>query len=125
MINFKIHPTKHFKEYQKGVNDCYTLAVDIYAENGITLPKYHDVSSPGKRNKFKRELIDTVNYVEIDKIEKGAFILYRTIPWHCGIAVDNERMIHRSEGFDTRIEKVTEYGQKIAGIYLVKKDSNQ
>lgn len=124
MDNFKIDQLVNFKEYEKGVNDCWTLAVDIFAENDIILPEYYDVSSAGKRNLFKKKLIETVKYEEVDKIERGAFILFQTDPWHCAVAISDTHMIHRSEDFDTRIEKVTEYGQKIAGIYLVKKERN-
>lgn len=122
-MEFIITIQDHLKEYRKGVDDCYSLAREIYLENGIELPEYIDVRSAKKRDDFKGFLIDNVEYEEVVNIERGAFILFKTNPWHCGIAVDTKKMIHRLEGMDTRIERVSNYGQEIAGIYMVKKVS--
>jgi cell wall-associated NlpC family hydrolase len=111
----------NFKEYVRGVQDCWTLLQDIYAENGIELPDYVSVNSASKRNAFKEFLVDNLNIEKVDKLERGALILFETDPWHCGVAVDDKSMIHRASGINTRIEEVKRYGKEVAGIYLVKK----
>jgi len=112
---------KHFKEYQLGVNDCWTLVQDIYRENSIELPAYVDVNSAKKRKDFKTFIIDNVEYTEVDKIARGVIILFDSNPYHCGVAVDSKNMIHRAENINTRVERIETYGKKIKGLYLVKK----
>ena len=114
----------NYKEYVKGQCDCWTLVQDIYAENGIELPDYIDVRTANQRKNFKEFLVENMEYKEIDKPERGALILFETDPYHCGIAVDENKMIHRAENINTRIERIDGYGKKIAGIYLVKKVSS-
>ena len=116
-----IDTAKHMKEYQKGIVDCWTLVQDIHKDNGIILPDYIDVNSASKRNTFKEQMTDIVEYEELDHLERGALILFESNPWHCGIAIDDAKMIHRAEGINTRIERVDRYGKKVAGIYLVKR----
>lgn len=119
MDDFKIS-SSNFKEYSKGKDDCWSLAVDIYRENGLYLPNHEDVRTMKKRNEFKNFLLDNVEYEETGKIERGVFLLIESDPWHCGIAVDDKRMIHRLQGINTRIDRIQNYEEKIKGIYLVK-----
>jgi cell wall-associated NlpC family hydrolase len=113
----------NFKEYVRGQQDCWTLVQDIFAENGIELPDYIDVRSPSQRNKFKEFLVGDLNITKIDKLERGALILFETDPWHCGVAIDDKSMIHRASGINTKTERVDKYGKEVAGIYLVKENS--
>ncbi len=112
-----IDVSKHFKEYNLGSDDCWGLVIDIHRENGIELPRFLDVNSAKKRNGVKEFLIDNLTIKELQKPTKGAIILLKGNPWHCGICLDDKRYLHRKKDINTRIDRIKDV--QTQGLYMV------
>lgn len=112
-----------FKEQGRGPAgyDCWGLVRLIYAEElGILLPCWAAVDKQDNYATAVRRLDSAMpSFKKLDGPEEFSMALFDSTShiYHIGVLVDEQRMLHCTDGVDTCLIKWSQYQSRLKGFY--------
>ena len=95
--------------------DCYGLLTEVFKRAGLQVPDYE---SPSDGKIIAAMMSKEVELWEKTHLEPGAALLFK-IPGstHVGVYLGNDKFIHSWQGCGVLIERLTNWQQRLVGVY--------
>ncbi len=114
------------KEYEFGINDCYSLVRDYYRQElNIKLPTipFEDDWWEKGLNYFD-DLFESFGFEKVDTLEKNDLIFFRVmaqVPNHCGVYIGEDLFLHHAVNrLSCRESIYSVWGKYITGYFRCK-----
>ena len=120
MVN---HQTLLGRQWEYGVNDCFTLIRDWFGLQGIELPDFSRPEDPEVCDSIFLEKAEAIGFKQVafDKRKPGDVLIMRLdtrTPMHAAILLPDERILHQRQDSLSAIEPLRRYYvDRIAAVF--------